>query len=158
MSQREGFQKFIYRRLMQPVWRFQRSLTLGAQGVVINPDGRVLLVRHTYKPGWCFPGGGVEKGETVLTALARELHEECGVVVDGPPELYAIYSNERNFPGDHVALFLVRHWHRSHVPEPNSEIAAQDFFGCQPSPEGSAPATARRLAEIFGGAARDELW
>ncbi len=158
MSSREAAQKFIYRRLMQPVWRFQRSLTLGAQGVVIDGEGRVLLVRHTYKPGWCFPGGGVEKGETVLTALTRELHEECGVAVDGTPDIFGIYSNARNFPGDHVVLFVVRNWHRTHVPAPNSEIEAHDFFAVRPPPSGCAPATERRLDEVFGVAVRDPLW
>jgi 8-oxo-dGTP pyrophosphatase MutT (NUDIX family) len=158
MSQREAAQTFFFRRLMQPIWRFQRSLTLGAQGVVIDADGRVMLVRHTYRPGWCFPGGGVEKGETVLTALKRELHEECGVAVDGTPDIFGIYSNESAFPGDHVVLFIVRQWHRTHVPAPNYEIEAHDFFAVDPPPDGCAPATERRLAEVFGGAARDADW
>lgn len=158
MSQRTAAQTFLLRRVLQPVWRLQRSLTLGAQGVVIGPDGRVLLVQHTYKPGWCFPGGGVEKGETVLTALTRELQEECGVIVDGPPELFGVYSNERHFRGDHITLFVVRHWHRSHIPAPNSEIAAQDFFAPNPAPAGSPEATIKRLAEIFSAAPRDEFW
>ena len=158
MSHRTAAQTFLYRRLLQPVWRFQRGLTLGAQGVVVGDDGRVLLVRHTYKPGWCFPGGGVEKGETVATALARELQEECGVVIDQPPELFGVYSNMRNFPGDHVVLFVVRHWYRTHIPAPNAEIEAQDWFAVSPVPDGCAPATARRLTEVFGAAHRDELW
>ncbi len=48
------------RRMMQLYWRWQRALTLGARAVVIDAEGRILLVRHTYMPGWTFPGGGVE--------------------------------------------------------------------------------------------------
>jgi ADP-ribose pyrophosphatase YjhB (NUDIX family) len=158
MSQRTATQKLVLRRVLQPYWRLQRSLTMGAQGVIIDGEGRVLLVRHTYKPGWCFPGGGVEKGETVLTALGREMAEECGVVIDGAPELWGIYSNTRAFPNDHVVLFVIRQWHRTHVPAPNNEIAAQDFFVPSPPPEGCDGATARRLAEVFGSGARDEMW
>lgn len=164
MSQRSSTQKFVHRRLLQPFWRLQRSLTLGAQGVVIDGAGHVLLVRHTYKSGWCFPGGGVEKGETVHTALARELHEECGVVIDAAPELFGVYSNESHFPGDHVVLFVVRHWHRSHVPAPNNEIEAQnffaphDFFAPLPARADCPSSTRRRLAEIFTNAPRSELW
>jgi ADP-ribose pyrophosphatase YjhB (NUDIX family) len=158
LNARTATQKLVYRRLFQPYWRMQRGLTMGAQGVVIRDDNAVLLVRHTYKPGWCFPGGGVEKGETVLTALTRELQEECGVVIDHAPELYGIYSNNTNFPGDHVVLYVVRHWHRTHVPEPNNEIAAQDFFPVSPVPDDCAPATARRLAELFSSAPRAEHW
>jgi ADP-ribose pyrophosphatase YjhB (NUDIX family) len=158
MMQRSTAQTLFTRLLLQPMWRMQRSLTMGAQGIVIDQDDRVLLVRHTYKPGWCFPGGGVEKGETVFTALARELHEECGVVPDGVPELFGIYSNGTHFRNDHVALFVVRHWHRTHVPAPNREIAAQDFFPALPPPPDCAKPTERRLAELFHGKARDELW
>lgn len=158
MSQRKAAQTILQRFVLQPYWRLQRPLTLGAQGVIVDEAGRVLLVKHTYRPGWCFPGGGVEKGETIQTALTRELHEECGVAIDGPPELFGIYSNHARFRNDHVALFVVRRWHRTHVPEPNSEIAAQDFFPVAPLPDDCAHGTAKRLAEIFNGAPRDEHW
>lgn len=158
MSQRKAAQMILQRWILQPYWRIQRPLTLGAQGVIVDEAGRVLLVKHTYRPGWCFPGGGVEKGETVLTALTRELHEECGVAIDGPPELFGIYSNHTRFANDHVALFVVRHWHRTHIPKPNSEIAAQDFFARDPLPDDCAHGTAKRLAEIFDSAPRDEHW
>ncbi len=53
-------------------------------GVLIWRDGEVLLVRHE-KGGrsyWLVPGGGVDIGETMLTAGARELVEETGYSVD----------------------------------------------------------------------------
>ena len=158
MSSRVAAQTFIQRRMLHPIWRLQRSLTLGAQGVVIDEENRVLLVRHTYRPGWCFPGGGVEKGETVQTALSRELQEECGVVFDGQPPLFGVYSNEAHFKGDHVLLYVVRAWHRTHVPEPNSEIADQAFFAIDEIPADCPASTPRRLDEIFRGVARNELW
>lgn len=158
MSQRISRDRYVVRKMMQTVWRVQRSLTLGAQGIVIDGDGRVLLVRHSYKPGWCFPGGGVEKGETVMTALARELDEEAGVALAGTPEIMGIYSNKNYFPNDHIVLFIVRAWTRLRVPAPNNEIVEHAFFDPRAPIADCAPATERRLAELFRGAPRDEYW
>jgi len=151
-------QKFVTRRLFQPYWRMTRGLTLGAQGIVLDASDRVLLVKHTYKPGWCFPGGGVEKGETVLTALTRELEEECGVELTGAPELFGVFSNANHFPNDHVVLYVVRQWRRTRVPEPNHEITANEFFDARSPPAESAPAVIKRLGELFHNTPRDEFW
>lgn len=54
-----------------------------AVGVIKGKDGRILVAKrpeNRHMGGlWEFPGGKVEKGETVAAALARELEEEVGV-------------------------------------------------------------------------------
>jgi 8-oxo-dGTP diphosphatase len=56
----------------------------GAVAVVVR-GGRMLVIRrarHVVAPGvYCFPGGGIEDGETEEEALVRELREEVGVSV-----------------------------------------------------------------------------
>jgi ADP-ribose pyrophosphatase YjhB (NUDIX family) len=44
-----------------------------------DPDGRVLVVKPTYKPRWELPGGAVEDGESPATAVSREVAEELGI-------------------------------------------------------------------------------
>lgn len=133
-------------------------VTLGAQAVVINEASEVLLIRHGYRPGWHFPGGGIERGETVDRAMSRELHEETGVTVVKPARLFGIYTNFAVFPGDHVLLFIVEHWRQDQIPAANTEIAEQRFFGLDNLPATIGAATERRLEEIFSGATRARAW
>ena len=144
--------------VLRPFWRLRRGLTLGAQAVVFDPDGRVLLVRHGYRPGWHFPGGGVEWGETALAAITRELHEETGLEPVGPLDMHGLYANFGSFPGDHIALFVLRQWRRPVVPAPNFEITGSGFFPLSDLPGETVPGVRRRLAEIVNGEAKSEQW
>ena len=145
-------------RLLESLKSRRDLVTLGAQGLVIAEGDRVLLIRHSYRPGWHFPGGGVEKGETVESALARELHEEAGVILTGPAEFRGLYANFGSFPGDHIALYLVRAWEQPVIPAANAEIREQGFFHWRDVPETTHPGTRRRLQELFGDAAQSATW
>ena len=95
--------------------RIRRPVTLGVRAIVRDGRGRVLLVRHTYVPGWYLPGGAVDAHESVGEALAREVREEANIRIIGTPRLIGIYFNRRG-RSDHVVLFEVtefepgRHW------------------------------------------------
>lgn len=60
--------------------------TVQVVGAALVRDGRVLASRRTDPPAlaglWEFPGGKVERGESDVEALVRELDEELGVVVE----------------------------------------------------------------------------
>jgi ADP-ribose pyrophosphatase YjhB (NUDIX family) len=146
------------RRFMHFYWRYARGLTLGVRGMVFDAQGRVFLIKHSYMSGWHLPGGGVEPGESLGAALARELREEGNIELIGPPELYAIYWNRRIARRDHVALYVVRSFRQSAPPQPNREIVAHGFFAPHAFPEGTTPATRARVAEVLDGQAAAEVW
>lgn len=75
----------------------------GVHAVPLTGDGKVVLVRLTYAPGWRVPGGGRKRGEAPEQAMLRELREEIGLVSNG-----AIERLEEVRPGDPSAFFLVR--------------------------------------------------
>lgn len=52
--------------------------TVSAGGVVINPQGQVLLISQ-HGIDWTLPKGHVDEGESLLEAAEREIYEESGV-------------------------------------------------------------------------------
>jgi len=133
-------------------------MTLGVRGIVVDAEGRVLLVRHTYTPGWHLPGGGVEKGETALLSMQRELLEEAGIVAEpSAVRLVSVHANHSFFPNDHVLVYRIDDW-TQRQPTSQGEIAEIRFADPLGPPEGTSPATRRRLDEMFAGADTSEFW
>jgi len=155
---------FSMRRFIHPLSiayaGLTRAMTLGVRAAAFDAEGRVFLVHHSYLPGWYFPGGGVERGESAVAALDRELAEEGGVVRSGPAELFGFYWNRRKGRArDHVALYVCRGVTIENPPKiPNREIAAAGFFATDELPADLSPATRRRLDEILEGVPRADEW
>jgi 8-oxo-dGTP pyrophosphatase MutT (NUDIX family) len=146
-------------RLYLRAARIRRGMTLGVRVAVFDADGKIFLVRHSYTPGWYLPGGGVEPGETLEEAVARELMEEGGIALEEPPQLHGLYLNRKVSARDYVALFVSRAWTQGTPPKvPNLEIVECGFFAPEALPKGSTAATRRRLAEIREGAAISAEW
>jgi 8-oxo-dGTP pyrophosphatase MutT (NUDIX family) len=148
----------LVRRVLHLYWRFARGLTLGVRGLVLDREGRVFLVRHSYIGGWHLPGGGVEVGESVGEALARELREEGNIALTGEPELRGMYYNRYVSRRDHVALFVVREFRQDGAPVPNREIVAHGFFAPDALPPDTAASTRARIAEVLHGQPPSAWW
>jgi len=146
------------RRLLHVYWRFARGLTLGVRGLVIDAQGKVFLVKHSYVAGWHLPGGGVEVGETLHAALSRELREEGNIELTQAAQLFAVYFNRRASRRDHVALYIVRAFRQSAPPQPNREIIAHGFYAPDALPSDTTQATRVRIAEVLAGRAVAEFW
>lgn len=136
----------------------RRPMTLGVRAVVVGSDDSVLLVRHAYVPGWHFPGGGVEVGETFVHALGRELEEEACVRAKGTPVLHGLFFNVHASRRDHVAVYVIREFEVLGLRAPDREIEEARFFPQSALPDGTSAGTRARLAEIFAGAAVSEHW
>ncbi len=84
-----------------------------AVGVIIDERGRILIARRRddlHQGGlWEFPGGKVEKGESVTEALTRELKEELGIAVG---ETEPLLDVGHDYGDRHVFLDVHRvlHW------------------------------------------------
>jgi ADP-ribose pyrophosphatase YjhB (NUDIX family) len=137
--------------------RLSRGMTLGVRGLVVDGEGRVLLVEHTYLPGWWLPGGGVDRGETTHDAVVREVWEETRVRVLEPPRLVSVHSNEAFFPGDHVLLFRIDAF-RTEPFEADGEIARIGWFAPDALPEPMNRASRDRIREALGGAPPTPEW
>jgi 8-oxo-dGTP pyrophosphatase MutT (NUDIX family) len=148
----------LLRRAFHLYWRFSRGLTLGVRGLVIDEAGRVFLIKHSYVSGWHLPGGGVEPGESIHDALARELKEEGNIELTAPPTFFGMFFHPHVSNRDHVALFVVRAFHQPSPPRPDHEIVAHGFFPVDAMPGDTTAGTRARIAEVMLGKPASPIW
>jgi 8-oxo-dGTP pyrophosphatase MutT (NUDIX family) len=130
---------------------FATPVAFGANAAVFDAEGRVLLVRHSYRRGWHFPGGGVARGEAPEVAVRRELTEEVGLT-GGDWSLIGIYTQPVWWVSNVVAFYRVENAQIDFKPG----LEIREIMWVTPDadpPPGLSAATMRRLAEIRGGAA-----
>jgi 8-oxo-dGTP pyrophosphatase MutT (NUDIX family) len=133
-------------------------LTIGVRIIVRDEAARVLLVKHTYAPGWHFPGGAIDKRETAADAAVRELREEALIEAIAPPRLVGVYLSLYQKKSDHIVLFEAGAWRPIEGRKRQLEIAEAAFFPAEALPEGTTGATRRRLAELAGEGAQSLHW
>jgi ADP-ribose pyrophosphatase YjhB (NUDIX family) len=139
-----AFKKFLY-QIYRLQWVFTRPVTIGVRVMLVR-DGQVLLVKPTYMDGWFFPGGGVERHETLEQAARREAKEEVGAEL-GAVELFGMYTLFNESKSDHIALFTCMDFTVS--GETDFEIEQFRFFPLEALPADVAPGHERRIQEYL---------
>jgi ADP-ribose pyrophosphatase YjhB (NUDIX family) len=89
--------------------RIHPSRPVVGVGAVVVSDDRVLVVRRAHEPlkgEWSLPGGAVELGESLRTAVVREVREETGLDVDVGP-LVEVVDRVQRGPDGRVAYHFV---------------------------------------------------
>jgi len=81
-----------------------------AAALLIDPQGRTLLVRKRGTQAFMQPGGKIDAGESPVEALVRELHEELGLSIDPAQAapMGAFSAPAANEPGFEVHAELFR--------------------------------------------------
>jgi ADP-ribose pyrophosphatase YjhB (NUDIX family) len=157
-SQGNGRLFRLAQRLFLLMARVTRGMTLGVRAIVIDGEGRVFLVRHSYVKGWHLPGGGVDAGETLADAMRRELREEGNITALGSAELLGICLNRKASGRDHVAVYLVRSFRQDGERKPDREIVEAGFFPLDALPPETTAATRRRIQEAVEGRPPPQDW
>jgi 8-oxo-dGTP pyrophosphatase MutT (NUDIX family) len=129
---------------------------LGANAMVFDREGRVLLARHSYMTGLSFPGGGIKRGEPAVAGLLRELKEEIGIVNSDPPELFGIYTRPTGWATNTIVIYRVTNAEIAF--KPNLEVREIVFADPADPPEGTSLGTRRRLAEHLGQTPINPYW
>ncbi len=85
----------------------------GVSVILRKPSGKILVQlldgnTQCYPNKWCFPGGGLDPGETHEVAAVREVAEECDVVVDRENLKFAFAFDHDGYKCDHFFVVDVR--------------------------------------------------
>jgi ADP-ribose pyrophosphatase len=112
-------------------YAYHERVDAGAIIIPVTSEGKFLVLREWRYPiqgwTWCFPAGGIEKGESPLEAVKRELEEETGFVASDWKELGTMAID----PGGSSQIapaFLARNLtHTEAHPDPE-EIHEVHFF------------------------------
>lgn len=100
---------------MRRLWQFCQTVigiifrhpVPGTSIIPILPDGRIVLVQRQDNGLWSLPGGMVDWGEDIATAVRRELAEETGLELVKIRRLVGVYSAPDRDPRIHSICILV---------------------------------------------------
>lgn len=83
----------------------ENKLFILAAGIIIDPKGRLLIVRKKNTHKFMLPGGKIDAGESPIEALMRELNEEVGIVI---PPILAHFIKTYEAPAANEPGYFIR--------------------------------------------------
>jgi mutator protein MutT len=93
--------------LLQFYWYIVHPKATGVKCALLRED-RVLLIRNSYGLRlWTLPGGGVKRGETIESAVIREMQEEVGISITNPKNCGSM-SYDEDHRRDKVWIFVAK--------------------------------------------------
>lgn len=124
--------------------------TVGAAAFILNDEGKILLVKHTYGHlNWELPGGGGEPNESPVDTAVREVKEETGLVVVAyhmTGYYYAFENDTLHF------VFWCEREDREAIPRADgAEISACAFWSPEALPRPMSDWTIRRIHDALSG-------
>lgn len=100
---------------MRRLWHFFQTVlgvifrhpVTGTSIITVLPDDRIVLIRRRDNGLWSLPGGIVDWGEDLPTAIRRELSEETGLELVRIRRLVGVYSSPDRDPRMHSICIVV---------------------------------------------------
>lgn len=120
---------------------------MGAAAVIVNDEGKVLLVKHSYgRNNWDLPGGKSESDESAEGTAAREVLEEIGVQVEIGALTGVYYDSEYDM---HHFVFLAT-IRDDQQPKPSSdEIEELGYYALNDLPRPMKTFTYNRIQDAL---------
>ena len=124
----------------------QNTFTVSVGAIVVNQEGKVLLLDHVLRPGsgWGVPGGFINHNEQPEAAVKREICEEIGLKIESL-ELLQARTTRR-----HVEI-LFRAKGNGKVEAKSFEIKKAGWFGLDEMPEEMSRAQKRVIRQALAG-------
>lgn len=133
------------------LWLFAARPVTPSVRILLVREGRALLIHHSYASKWYFPGGGVQRGESLMAAAIREAREEVGAVVRSEPQLLGIYLSNHGGRSDHVIVYVSEDFDLPGAPPDTWEIEGCAWFSLTNLPPDMQNACRKRVGEYLAG-------
>jgi 8-oxo-dGTP pyrophosphatase MutT (NUDIX family) len=139
-------------RVRKSVGDAETLLFVGARGVIIDDQNRLLLIQRSDNHRWAIPAGAMELGESMEQCAIRETFEETGLTATSltPFAFYTNYTFTNGYGHTYQQLlmsFRVHTWEGELLRQTDESVDA-GFFPLDALPGPASPIIAETLADL----------